>query len=171
MYKLALRLDVGSQAEDFTLKDHGGKTVKLSDIIGKGIVFLTFFTGGFDRESIRYLTMLGDNYQKLKDMGVEVIAVTPELPQKAEGVVHSLRLPFGILSDPELKVTKQYDVYDPMAEWCYPAAFVIDKNGTIQYVYRGVSSPNTPPVPYLLKKFEQMAKSEQGAGATTATAK
>ncbi len=145
--------------------------MKLSDIMGKGIIFLTFYTGGFDRESMRYLKMLGDNYRKLKDMGVEVVAITPELQQKADGTVRSLQLPFNVLSDPELKVTKQYDVYNPMAEWCYPAAFVIDKNGTIQYVFRGVSPPNTPPVPYLLKKFEQMAKKEQETGATTATAK
>jgi thioredoxin-dependent peroxiredoxin len=171
MYKLVLRLDVGSQAEDFTLKDHEGRPVRLNDMIGKGIILLTFYTGGFDRESMRYLKMLGDNYGKMKEMGVEVVAITPELTQKVDGTVRSLQLPFNVLSDPELKVAKQYDVYDPMAEWCYPAAFVIDKNGIIQYVYRGVSSPNTPPVPYLLKKFEQMAKKEQETGADTATAR
>ena len=171
MYKLALRLDVGSQAEGFTLNDHGGKPVKLSDNIGKNIVLLTFYTGGFDRESMKYLIMLRDNYQKLKEMGVDVTAVTPEMPQKAGGTVRSLQLPFNVLSDPELKVAKQYDVYDPVAEWCYPAAFIIDRNGIIQYVFRGVSPPNTPPVPYLLKKFEEMAKKDQETGAGTATAK
>jgi|SRR5271157_770775 len=163
MYKLALRLDVGSQAEDFALKDQQGKPVKLSDMMGRGIVLLTFYNGNFDPESVRYLMALKENYQKLKDLGVDVLAVTPEMPEKVKSTVDHLQLPFPVLSDPELKVTRQYDVYNPIMEWCWPAAFVIDRNGTIQYVYRGASSPNTPPVQYLIKKFEQMRKNEEGS--------
>lgn len=168
MYKLALRLDVGSSPEDFTLKDYSGKTVRLDDLIGKGIVFLTFFRGGFDPESVRYLKALKESYPQLKGLGVEVVAVTPELPGKAESTAVSLHLPFPVLCDPELKAVKQYDVYDRAMEWCWPAAFVIDRDGVIQYTFRGVSSPNTPPVPYLLKKFGQMHKKELEAGAATA---
>ena len=43
MYKLALRLDVGSPAEDFALKDPDGKPFRLNDVLGRGIVFLTFY--------------------------------------------------------------------------------------------------------------------------------
>jgi peroxiredoxin Q/BCP len=172
MYKLALRLDVGSQAEDFTLRDYRGEQVKLSDHLGKGIVFLTFYRGGFDRESISYLKALGDCHGKLKELGVDVIAITPELPGMVKTTVASLDTPFVILSDPELQVTKQYDVYNAGAEWCWPAAFAIDRDGVIQYTYRGISPPNTPPVQYLIKKFEQMWKKEQEAeGAVTAMAR
>jgi peroxiredoxin len=171
MYKLALRLDVGSQAEDFALKDLPGNIVRFRDMMGRGVVLLTFYNGNFDPESVRYLIALKDNYQKLKDLGVEVLAVTPEMPEKAKSTVDSLELPFPVLSDPELKVTKQYDVYNPIMEWCWPAAFVIDKYGTIQYVYRGASSPNTPPVQYMIKKFEQMRKAEEGSENPMATVK
>lgn len=171
MYKLVLRLDVGKQAEVFTLNDHRGKPVNLGDHIGKDIVFLTFYRGGFDKEAVRYLNALKEYYPKIRDLGVEVIAVTPELPSKVESTVNSLGLPFIVLSDPELKATKTYDVYDPSAEWCWPAGFVIDRKGTIQYAFRGVSPPNTPPVPYLMKKFEQMHKQEQEAGAAAAAAR
>jgi len=171
MYKLVLRLDVGGRAEDFTLNDSTGKPVKLSDLLGKGILFLTFYRGGFDRESIRYLKALAGCQGKLRELGVGVVAVTPELSRKVKSTVASLNLPFPVLSDPELKVTKQYDVYNAGMEWCWPAAFVIDRGGVIQYVYRGISPPNTPPVQYLMRKFEQMHKKEQEAGAAAATAR
>jgi len=169
MYKLVLRLDVGSRAEDFTLNDVNGKAVRLGDLLGRGIVFLTFYRGGFDRESIRYLKALAENYPRMRDLGVEVIAITPELRGKAKAMAESLDLPFTVLCDPELVVTKQYDVYSPMMEWCWPAGFVIGEDGIIQYTFRGVSPPNTPPVSYLMKKFEQMrAPKEEAAGKAAA---
>lgn len=169
MYKLVLRLDVGSRAEDFTLKDFNGNAVSLGSLIGRGIVFLTFYRGGFDKESVRYLRALADNHERLKDLGVEVVAVTPELPEKARGTAESLSLPFTVLCDPELTATKQYDVYDPSMEWCWPAGFVIGEDGAVQYVYRGVSPPNTPPVPYLMKMFERMrSPPEEAAGRAAA---
>ncbi len=169
MYKLVLRQDVGSQAEDFTLNDFTGKPFRLGDAIGKAIVFLTFYRGGFDRESARYLEALAGAYEEMRGMGVEVVAVTPELPGKVEATAQALRLPFTVLSDPELKVARQYDVYNPAEEWCWPAGFVIGRDGVVQYAYRGASPPNTPPVPYLLKKFEQMSGKEQASGAPAAS--
>jgi peroxiredoxin len=158
MYKLTLRLDVGSRAEDFRLRGPDGLPFSLADHLGKGIIFLTFYRGGFDRDAVRYLTELAESYPGLRELGVEVVAVTPELPEKVKTTTDSLRLPFIVLSDPDLAVARQYDVYSPAAEWCWPAGFVIDRDGIIQYVYRGVSPPNTPPVNYLLKKFEQMSQ-------------
>jgi thioredoxin-dependent peroxiredoxin len=158
MYKLTLRLDIGSRAEDFTLTGPEGRPFRLADMLGKRIIFLTFYRGGFDRDAVRYLRELGEIYPRLRELGVEVVAVTPELPEKVKTTAGSLHLPFVLLGDPDLKVARQYDVYSPIVEWCWPAGFVIDRDGIIQYVYRGVSPPNTPPVGYLLKKFEQMLK-------------
>jgi thioredoxin-dependent peroxiredoxin len=171
MYKLVLRLDVGGRAEDFMLNDSAGKPVRLSDLLGKGIIFLTFYRGGFDPESLRYLKALAGCHRKLRELGVDVVAITPELPGKVKSTVAAMNLPFTVLSDPELKVTKQYDVYNAGMEWCWPAAFVIDRDGVIQYAYRGISPPNTPPVQYLVRKFEQMHKKELEAGTAAATAR
>jgi thioredoxin-dependent peroxiredoxin len=168
MYKLELRLDVGSRAEDFTLEDCNGKAFRLGDLLGGGIVLLTFYRGGFDPESARYLRALAESYPRLRVLGVEVVAVTPELPEKTKGTVGSLGLPFTVLCDTELRVARQYGVYDPVQEWCWPAAFVIGEDGTVQYAFRGVSPPNTPPVPYLIKKFERMRAPE---GAEKASAR
>lgn len=161
MYKMVLRLDVGSRAEDFMLKDMEGKAVKLSDLAGEGIVFFTFFQGSFDPESIKFLRALKESYDKMREMGAQVIAITPELPPKADKMARDLQLPFPVLCDTDLSASKLYDVYNPAMNWCWPAGFILDAEGVIQYSFRGASAPNTPPVSYVLKKVEQLKKAQE----------
>ena len=70
-------------------------------------------------------------------------------------MAESLNPPYPVLSDPDLKVTKEYDTYNPVTNWAWPAAYIIDRNGVIQYAFRGASPPNTPPVDYILLKLTQ----------------
>lgn len=156
MYKMVLRHDVGSPAPDFTLKDASGREVSPSGYKGKSNVVLIFFIGGFDLHSMRNLRALIDNYRQIRENDAEVIAITPELPGKVETIVENLKPPFVIISDPELSVAKEYDVYNPEEKWVWPAAYIIDKDGVIQYAYRGASAPNTPPVEYIEMKLLQM---------------
>jgi thioredoxin-dependent peroxiredoxin len=156
MYKMALRLDVGSKAEDFSLKNGDGNEVKLSGLIGKGNVLLIFFLGGFDKAAVSSLEILKNAYQGVRDMDTEVVAITPELQAKAGRLSKDLMLPFTVLSDPDFRVVKAYDVYDKAGNWTYPAAFIIDKTGIIQYAFRGASTPNTPPIEYIIGKLGRM---------------
>ncbi len=41
------RLEVGDQAPDFRLRDHTGRTIELSDYMGKTNVVLAFLPGAF----------------------------------------------------------------------------------------------------------------------------
>ena len=41
------RLEVGDEAHDFRLRDHTGRTIKLSDYLGKKNVVLAFLPGAF----------------------------------------------------------------------------------------------------------------------------
>lgn len=156
MYKMVLRLDVGSKAEDFSLKNGDGNETKLSGLIGKGNVLLIFFLGGFDRAAVDSLEALKNTYQGIKEMDTDVVAITPELPVKVGRLSKELMLPFTVLSDPDFKAVKAYDVYDKTGNWTYPAAFIIDKAGVIQYAYRGASTPNTPPLQYIIGKLGRM---------------
>jgi peroxiredoxin len=77
-------------------------------------------------------------------------------------MVENMSLPFTVLSDPDMKVVKEYDVYDPMMNWTWPAAFIIDKDGIIQYAFRGASAPNTPPVEYIWARLLKMKEAREG---------
>jgi thioredoxin-dependent peroxiredoxin len=155
MYRMVLRHDVGGQAPGFALKDGTGREATL-DSFRPSVVLLVFFTGGFDRDAVKGLQELVKGHQRILDSDAVLVAITPELPGKVQTLVVSMSLPFIVLSDPEMKVVKEYDVYDPIANWTWPAAFIIDKGGIIQYAFRGASPPNTPPVDYLLLKLARM---------------
>jgi peroxiredoxin Q/BCP len=161
---MVLRHDVGGQAPDFTLKDRTGREVAL-DSFRPSVVVLVFFTGGFDRDAVRGLQAFAGSSQRIRDNDAVVVAITPELPGKVQTLVENLSLPFTVLSDPEMKVVKEYDVYNPLTNWTWPAAFIIDKDGVIQYAFRGASPPNTPPLDYIWLKLVRMKEGKAPAAA------
>jgi peroxiredoxin Q/BCP len=164
MYRMVLRHDVGGPAPDFTLKDGTGREVALGSF-RPNVVVLIFFTGGFDRDAVRSLRALAGSNQRIRDSDAVVVAITPELPGKVQTLVESMSLPFTVLSDPEMKVVKEYDLYNPDMNWTWPAAFIIDKDGVIQYAFRGASPPNTPPVEYIWLKLTRMKEGKAPAAA------
>ncbi|MGA9140836.1 MAG: peroxiredoxin family protein [Methanocella sp.] len=166
MYRMVLKHDVGAQAPGFTLKDPDGRDVSLESFREKENVVLVFFIGGFDKDAVRNLRALAGRYPRIRDSDAEVIAITPEIPGKVKTLAESLNPPYPVLSDPDLKVTKEYDTYNPVTNWAWPAAYIIDRNGVIQYAFRGASPPNTPPVDYILLKLTQMkeGKAPEAAG-------
>jgi thioredoxin-dependent peroxiredoxin len=164
MYRMVLRHDVGGQAPGFTLKDGTGREVAL-DSFRPNIVVLVFFTGGFDRDALRGLREFARSNQRIRDSDAVVVAITPELPGKVQTLVENMSLPFTVLSDPEMKVVKEYDIYNPVTNWTWPAAFIIDKEGVIQYAFRGASPPNTPPVDYIGLKLTWMKEGKTPAAA------
>lgn len=165
MYRMVLKHDVGARAPGFTLKDPDGRDVSLESFGERGNVVLIFFIGGFDRDAVRNLRKLAEAYPRIRDTDSEVIAITPELPGKVKTLAESLKPPYRMLSDPDLKVVKEYDIYNPDANWAWPAAFIIDRSGVIQYAFRGASSPNTPHIDYLLLKLTQMKEGKPPAAA------
>ncbi len=166
---MVLKHDVGGPAPGFTLKGPAGGDVSLEDYRGKSSVVLVFFAGGHDRDAVRNLRALKGSCPRIQASDAAVIAITPELPGKAKTFADGEGFPFPVLSDPDLKVVREYDVYDSASNWTYPAAFIIDRDGVIQYAFRGVSPPNTPPVEYILLKLTQMKEGKAPAAARAKT--
>ena len=168
MYRLVLKHDVGAQAPGFTLKGADGEDVSLDSYRGRAVV-LIFFAGGYDAQAVKNLREFADHYQRVQGSDAAVVAITPEIPGKVKTLADQLQPPFAILSDPDMRVVREYDVYNPEENWTWPAAFVIDKDGTIQYAFRGASAPNTPPVHYILAKLLQMKEGKAPAPAHART--
>jgi peroxiredoxin Q/BCP len=164
MYRMVLRHDVGGQAPGFTLKDGTGREIAL-DSFRPNVVVLVFFTGSFDKDAVRSLREFAISNQRIRDSDAVIVAITPELPGKVQTLVEGMSLPFIVLSDPEMKVVKEYDVYNPEQNWTWPAAYIVDKDGVIQYAFRGASAPNTPPVDYIWLKLTWMKAGKAPAAA------
>ncbi|HUL61901.1 MAG TPA: redoxin domain-containing protein, partial [Methanocella sp.] len=120
-------------------------------------------------DAVRNLRALKESCPRIRASDAAVIAITPELPGKAKTLADGEGLPFPVLSDPDLGVVREYDVYDPASNWTYPAAFIVDRDGVIQYAFRGASPPNTPPVEYILLKLTLMKEGKAPAAARAKT--
>lgn len=119
-------LAVGNEAPDITLSDLNGTTKSLKDFRGK-VVLLNFWAT-WCVPCVTEMPSLERVYEKLKDKGFEVVAVSVDPPIAAEAVkkfVSDHNLTFTVLRDPELAHVERYGVTG------FPETFFIDATGRI----------------------------------------
>lgn len=120
----------GSVAPDFVLETLDGKTVKLSDLRGKG-VFLNFW-GTWCKPCEKEMPYMEAEYKNFKNKNVEILAVNiSEGNLPVSKFVERKKLTFPILMDRKSEITNLYQV-GPI-----PSTFLIDQNGKITKVITG----------------------------------
>jgi peroxiredoxin len=147
-----MALPIGSKAPDFTLKsktDAGLADVKLSDNFGKTNTVLLFFPLAYTSVCTTELCDVSKGLSTFA--GANVIAISVDSPFAQEAWAKTNNIQATLASDLNKTVIKQYDVVFPMlagvGDTAARAAFVIDKNGVVQY------SEQTP-TPKDLPNFE-----------------
>jgi len=149
-----MAIKAGSQAPDFTLKSKkttGLVDVKLSDNFGKKNTVLLFFPAAFTGVCTREFCDISQGLNAFTGSGAEVIGISVDTPFAQEAWAQKEKISVTLASDLNKEVTKKYDVVFPMlagvGDTAARAAFVIDKNGVVQY------SEQTP-TPKDLPNFE-----------------
>ena len=132
-------LTAGMMAPIFTLQDRMGKTVSLSDFLGKKVV-LYFYprdnTPGCTRQACAFAGL----YNEFRKKRVEVIGISKDSVESHRRFADKYSLPFILLSDPELQAIQAYDVwqekkmYGKVSMGVVRATYVIDENGIIEKV-------------------------------------
>lgn len=135
-----MMLEAGTKAPDFTLNDKDGNPVTLSSFRGKKVV-LYFYpkddTPGCTREACAF----AGAYDVYSQKGVEVIGVSKDNEKSHGKFAEKFKIPFILVSDPELTVIKAYDVwqektmYGKTSMGVARSTFLIDENGVIEKVY------------------------------------
>ena len=69
-------VNVGDKAPEFKATDDAGNAWKSADHVGKKIVVVYFFPADFTRGCTAQAKAFRDDYDKLKDKGVEVIGIS-----------------------------------------------------------------------------------------------
>ncbi len=138
-------LAVGTKAPDFTLSTKtadGPKQIKLSDNFGKKNTLLLFFPMAFTGTCTTEMCAVSSGLSAYSNMNAAVYGISGDNPFAQEAWAQKEKITVPLLSDYEHKVAKAYDVmYDSflpqlnlgMAGVAKRAAFIIDKNGVIQY--------------------------------------
>lgn len=122
-------LKVGAKAPDFSLKNHAGKTVKLSAVLKNGPVVLTFYRGAWCPYCNLQMHQLKEVLPQFKKHGAALIAVTPQTPDKSADQFKKDGYPFEVLSDLDYKVIKSYNLFwdlPPELDATYKRAFGLD---------------------------------------------
>jgi len=104
-------LQVGDKAPDFSLPNVAGHPVRLSDELENGPVILVFYRGAWCPFCNLQLHALQKAEAEFAKYHAQVIAVTPQSPDKSDEQVEKTDYPFEILSDLSSKVMKDYHLF------------------------------------------------------------
>ncbi|MGB5736168.1 MAG: peroxiredoxin-like family protein [Thiohalocapsa sp.] len=152
-------LAVGDQAPGFDLTDARGETVTLEDLLSKGPVVLTFYRGAWCPYCNLQLRGLSQSLPAITAAGGQLVAVTPQTPDKSLEQVSKDGFPFPILSDLDSSVMRAYGLYFEVPDAVsdvykrnfaldlaayngagrsvlpVPATYVIDRDGVVRFAF------------------------------------
>jgi glutaredoxin-dependent peroxiredoxin len=157
-----MAIPVGSKAPDFTLKSKqasGLVDVKLSNNFDKKNTVLLFFPAAFTGVCTQEMCDISGGLSAYSGLNAEVIAVSVDTPFAQEAWAQKEKITLTLASDLNKEVTKKYDVLLPMlvgiGDTAARAAFVIDKQGVVQY---SEQTPTPKELPNFAKVKETLAK-------------
>lgn len=157
-----MAIAVGTKAPDFTLKSKqasGLVDVKLSDNIGKKNTVLLFFPLAFTGVCTQEMCDITKGLNAYRDLNAEVIGISVDSPFAQEAWAQKERIEITLCSDLNKKTAEAFGTLLPdllgLGAVSARAAFVIDRNGDIQY------SEQTP-TPKDLPNFDAIKKALGG---------
>jgi len=135
-----MAIQVGSKAPDFTLKSKtasGLVDVKLSNNFGKTNTVLLFFPLAFTSVCTAEMCDITAGIGQYKGLNAEVIGVSVDSPFSQEAWAQKEKISITLASDLNKKTAEAYGVLLPdligLGAVSARAAFVVDKNGVVQY--------------------------------------
>lgn len=134
-----MAISTGSVAPDFTLKtktESGLEDITLSSFAGKENVVLLFFPAAFTGVCTQEMCDVSNGLHSMPN--AKVFGISTDTPFAQEAWAKANKIGVTLLSDFGRKVSAGYDVlWENFAgtggDSSYRAAFVIDKDGVIQY--------------------------------------
>src|SRR5438105_5426802 len=163
-----MRLAVATTDPNSTLSTKtadGPKQIKLSDNFGKRNALLLFFPMAFTGTCTTEMCSVGNGLREYDQMNCQVYGISGDNPFAQEAWAQKEKIGVTLLSDYEHKVAKAYDViYDSflaqsnrgMSGVAKRAAFVIDKNGVIQYAESNDDAKQLPNLDRIKAKLAEL---------------
>lgn len=135
-----MAISVGSKAPDFSLKSktaEGLKDVKLSANFGQKNTVILFFPLAFTGVCTQEMCDITAGLGAYKGLNADVIAISVDSPFAQEAWAIQNKISLTIASDLNKKTAADYGVLLPdlagFGAVSARAAFVVDKNGVVQY--------------------------------------
>lgn len=133
-------ISVGTKAPDFTLKSKqasGLVDVKLSSNFGKKNTVVLFYPLAFTSVCTQEMCDITQGINAYKDLNADIIGISVDSPFAQEAWAQKEKIGITLASDLNKETAKAYGTLLPdligLGSVSARAAFVVDKNGVIQY--------------------------------------
>ncbi len=139
------KANIGSKAPLFELPDTTGKTVKLSDYIGRNHVLLVFIRGDWCPSCHIMIRTYEKQSEKFQAKNIVAISIGPDSREVNKEMVSRFGWKNLVLSDHLQQTAMSYGIrikpnIDPVTEYAegppMPATFLVDKTGIVRYIFR-----------------------------------
>ncbi|CBL44712.1 Predicted peroxiredoxin [gamma proteobacterium HdN1] len=160
-------LKVGDRAPSFSLLDQNGTTVSLADCAGKPVV-VYFYPKAMTPGCTIQACGIRDHEAELRVLGVKVLAISPDLPERLKRFDDKEALNFTLLSDPDHAIAEAYGVW-ALKKFMgrefmgiVRTTFVVDADGKIAHVLDKVKTKtHAADVLALLAESKNLARSKR----------
>jgi peroxiredoxin len=126
----------GTPAPEFTLPNHGGEPVSLSDFRGRRLV-LCFYPNDFSPVCSEQLSVYQEVLGEIRERGAELVGISTDGTWTHNAFRKQLGLEMPLLSDfhPKGEVSRAYGAY--LEQWGTPnrSLVLIDEEGVVRWVH------------------------------------
>ncbi len=138
-------LTPNTKAPQISLHDKDGNLINLSDFLGKKVIVYFYpkdNTPGCSKQAANF----AEHFQKFKEKDIIILGISKDSQASHQKFAEKYNLPFILLSDPDLKAIKDYDVwqekklYGKVSMGVVRTTYVIDENGIIEKVFEKVKA-------------------------------
>ena len=132
-------IQVGTKAPDFSVQDHDGNTVSLSDFAGNKVVIFFYpkaNTPGCTLEACD----LRDYYSELTDAGYSILGVSADTVTAQAKFAMKFSFPYPLLADVDKVLINGFGVWGPKKfqgreyEGILRTTFILDEQGVVERV-------------------------------------
>jgi peroxiredoxin len=151
-------LRVGASIPSLTLKNSRGESVSLASLHQNGPLVLVFFRGGWCPYCTRHTAELVKLYPHVRELGAELVGISPDDVKHAQDNITKNSIPFPILSDADVAAAKAFGLAFQVDDETLkrytgfgidlerasglrhhalpvPAVFIVDKSGKIVFAH------------------------------------
>jgi thioredoxin-dependent peroxiredoxin len=138
-----MSISIGEKAPQFELPASNGKSVKLSDFLGKNVVLFFYpkdMTPGCTTEACDFR----DHHESFEGLNAVILGVSPDPIDRHERFIEKHGLPFLLLADEAHTTAEDYGVWTLKKNFgkeymgIERSTFIIDKDGNIAKEWRKV---------------------------------
>lgn len=151
-------LEKGASIPELTLRTVKGEAFDVNQAVASKPAVLIFYRGGWCPYCTRHLAALQEVESKIKAVGYQILAISPDRPEKLQETLDEKELGYTLLSDSDMAAAKAFglafvvdketrekykgygiDLVEASGQKHYmlpvPAVYVVDRAGKITYVF------------------------------------